>query len=951
MDTFQTTTLPKPAVGALTFDTSIAMPKGPHGTAAHCGMLSKFIQKQTHGTGNHQARQIQWQVSRAVFDLKARSDRVIEENRRMAQTLADLQQGQEYLVEQLALHQKREELAIMREQQDGKRIRELENRLSLLLLAPLPDQPITITAAEPRRFAICQAQRSEQAGKEPEGRVPTPPSGESGTVPEDAVGKAGRDASQVLSESDGHCVASLPGAVADEAASTEEFDALGEVPSLDIHPVDGVTAPGGRDLPHEPENQAPPAAAVAAGDDTESDIIDLLNEVVAATAAQDGMPADTPAGDATEVAGQDAEIIDREETVESSSLNTNYVLETPRGPLMATDTPELAAAEVPAEPDVILTLLDEIPCDRPGGKRPPTDAPEKRAWVTPGGGPPPPGAEESAAGKGGGVATDPSVLAGAEDCLENIADADTNTFEVIELTEEAIIGQLPDQVPLPECGSASGQAPVPMQEAGGTGPEDTGGPSPRPEGKTARAKVLFGRGKLACQRKDYVKAIDLFSRYLELAPDDPRGSYNLAILHYRMKNYSQAAVDARKSLDLGYANAEKIMTKINLKLGPDAAPDAGVGNSVSDAWLETETVHHMRGPAAAVAAQQDTRAMAPPAAEGDMLRHTVLEDELLDLSVVSLPGGAAVDPLLNDETTLIEPTKAAVAQNPIPTVGERKEDLTAAKHLFLDGMNAYRNKDYRPALEHFGRFAALRPQEAKGHYNLAIIHYRLKDYDRAMECARRAQDLGAGSARKIVKKIEAKMAGRKAAGAPEHLQAAAEDAPEPLSFSAAENGGATGIEDTAAIWGADELEEEINQALFSQVAEESPDGGREEVILFDPKPEGAKDPVDETAADPFDPNPRKVDPDGVFQNERLKYLFELGRMAVEKKEYLKAIQHFSKVTRLAPGDPRGYYHLADVSFRLRFYETAREHATRAIELGSTAANRILSQITALQLPA
>jgi hypothetical protein len=40
-----------------------------------------------------------------------------------------------------------------------------------------------------------------------------------------------------------------------------------------------------------------------------------------------------------------------------------------------------------------------------------------------------------------------------------------------------------------------------------------------------------------------------------------------------------------------------------------------------------------------------------------------------------------------------------------------------------------------------------------------------------------------------------------------------------------------------------------------------------------------------------------------------------------------------------------------VSFQLRFYETARQHANRAIELGSAAANNILSQISALQVPA
>ena len=97
--------------------------------------------------------------------------------------------------------------------------------------------------------------------------------------------------------------------------------------------------------------------------------------------------------------------------------------------------------------------------------------------------------------------------------------------------------------------------------------------------------------------------------------------------------------------------------------------------------------------------------------------------------------------------------------------------------------------------------------------------------------------------------------------------------------------------------------------------------------------------------------PDKGDPEQFFQNERLKNIFKLGQIAVENKEYLKAIQHFTKITHLAPQDPRGYYHLAEVSFQLRFYETARQHANRAIELGSTAAKNILNQISALQVPA
>ncbi|MFZ0611525.1 MAG: tetratricopeptide repeat protein [Desulfobacterales bacterium] len=914
-------------------------------------MLSKLIRKQVHGAGNQHGREFRRQLSQAVFDLKARSDRVLEENQRIAQVLADLQRGQAYLVEQLAVHQQREELAILREQRDGQRIRELENRLSLLLLAPLQDQPITIAAPAARRFAICQAKQSEPATEEPEGLELRPASDATDPAPEDDGGGGGRAVSQALSASDSLCGDSPPDGLAPEASSTDELDALGEVPSLDMQPAVEATAHADQDRPPQLENLEATVEAVAADADAESDIIDLLNEVDAVDTAQDHWPADMPAAEAKAPDRQESEEIEVDETVESSSLNTNYVLEAPRGTMMATATPEPPADEMPVELDAIITLLDEIHRDGPAEEPAPAADPEKSERLEAAAGSTPMSAGEPAAGQSDGISTDRFASDAIEDCLENIEDADTNTFEVIELKEEAIIGRAADGVARPGSDPASGPGPAAVEDAGGAGPEETGRLSPETQGQTARAKVLFGRGKLACQRKDYVKAIDFFNRYLGLAPDDPRGSYNLAILHYRMKDYRQAAANARKALDLGYTNAEHIMAKITLKSAPAAAVAAGGQKSVSDALFETETVHHMTLPAA-VAAEEDGQttvhreAGRPADTDGELLRHTVLEDDLLDLS-----SGAVLDPLLNDETVLIEPAGAAVKQTSGPAVAEKRDDGAAAKRFFVDGMSAYRKKDYRAGREHFSRFAALRPQEAKGHYNLAIIHYRLKDYPQALECARRAQDLGAGAARGIIQKIESKTAGPKAAGAPAPVGPAPGTPSEPLGFPAAENHTGTGMADTASIWGADELEEEINQALISAAVDEPPAGGKEDELLFEARFEGEKELFDETAAGPVAPTPREEDPEEVFQNERLKNLFELGRAAVENKDYLKAIQHFSKVTHLAPHDPRGYYHLADVSFRLRFYETAREHATRAIELGSAAAQNILSQITAQQLPA
>ena len=958
MDRFHPSTLPKPAVESLAFDTSHTLPAGPHAPAAHDGMLSKLIRQQGRGAENPHERDFRRQLRRALSDLKDRSDRVLEENRRMAQALADLQQGQAHLVEQLALHQQREELAVMRERQDGKRIRELENRLSLLLLAPLQDQPITIAAPAAQRFAICQTKQSEPAAEEPDDRASTVAAEASDPSPAADRDDVGRAVSQAFPAGENPGVDSPPDGLAHQASSIDEWDALGEVPPLDLQPADEARTHAGRERPQQPPILEASLEEVAAEPDAESDIIDLLHEIDAADRAQDPLAAELQDAADTAPDGPDGEESVVNETTESSSLNTHYVLEAPRGAMLATETADPPTDEMPVETDSIITLLDEIHCDRAShGPVPATDL-EKCEWPEPVDVSTPPLVEEPVVGEGGGPAGDRVAAGAVEDCLENLEDADTNALEVIDLTKEAVGGQAPGPAARPGSEPPAGPAPMLAQEAARKESWDPGGPSPETKGKSARAKVLFGRGKLACQRKDYVKAIDFFNRFLDLVPDDPRGCYNLAILHYRMKEYRRAAAHARKALDLGYSNAEPIMAKITLKSASVAAAEAAGKKSASDALLETETVHHMSLPAAAEAQEdRQTTARGTDAASagtgGGLLRHTVLEDDLLDLSPGGPASGAALDPLLNDETALMEPAGARQAPTPLPPVAGNRDAGAAARRFFVDGMRAYRKKDYRAGLAHFSRFAAVRPQEAKGHYNLAIIHYRLKDYPKALECARRAQELGAGAARDIVKKIETKTASRGAVGAHAPSGPAARTPGDPSRLSAADNRAGTGMADTASIWGADELEEEINQVLISAAADDPPNGRgeKEDEILFETTFGGEKESAGKPAEGQVTATMTAEEPEGVFQNERLKNIFDLGRAAVENKDYLKAIQHFSKVTRLAPNDHRGYYHLADVSFRLRFYETAREHATRASELGSAAARNILGQITARQLPA
>ncbi|MGD8951121.1 MAG: hypothetical protein PVG62_10255, partial [Desulfobacterales bacterium] len=216
------------------------------------------------------------------------------------------------------------------------------------------------------------------------------------------------------------------------------------------------------------------------------------------------------------------------------------------------------------------------------------------------------------------------------------------------------------------------------------------------------------------------------------------------------------------------------------------------------------------------------------------ITHTaVLEDNLFEPATVD-PSRGAIDPLLSDETASIDPAAVTASQKSFPAGPDEPGDQAAAKQFFADGMAAYQKKEYRTGVEHFRGFVALMPDEPKGHYNLAILHYRLKEYETALDCARRAQGLGGGSAQKIIQKIESKIARQRSSDEKSAVVDATQELFEDrMNFPATEIDDSTGAEDTASIWDADELGEEINQSLFSAATEENQTGKKDDLIVFD----------------------------------------------------------------------------------------------------------------------
>ena len=73
------------------------------------------------------------------------------------------------------------------------------------------------------------------------------------------------------------------------------------------------------------------------------------------------------------------------------------------------------------------------------------------------------------------------------------------------------------------------------------------------------------------------------------------------------------------------------------------------------------------------------------------------------------------------------------------------------------GNDAYRQSKYLQAIDYFSKAVDLAPETPVGYLNLAVLAYRLKDFEASADHAKRAIGLGSQSAVKILEKAESKM--------------------------------------------------------------------------------------------------------------------------------------------------------------------------------------------------
>jgi tetratricopeptide (TPR) repeat protein len=377
-------------------------------------------------------------------------------------------------------------------------------------------------------------------------------------------------------------------------------------------------------------------------------------------------------------------------------------------------------------------------------------------------------------------------------------------------------------------------------------------------------------GQEALKKKDFDKAIEYFLKVVDILPTAGTIILNLADLYFLKKEYEAARKYAIQALELGEESATLVLENINTVL----APDAGLPS------IE-KSVEKIAGDVIA--------------------REEGYKDEAEEVEDTIFIEQAALNEAF-DSTDNITPSSVedAVSKDDAKKIDHNKN--VARKFMAL-GVKAAGLKDYHKAIEHFSKAVEILPDSAAGFCNLAVLNYRLKEYETANMYAQKAIVLGSSSAIRILEKIK---------------QVMGADLKSPAKFEPAA---------------------EIEKIKSSQVAKK--DEGETFFI------ESAAATLDEfMKIEKQNQSDLAVDSSLREKDAVVNDSFRLGLEALEKKQFHKAIRLFNKVVELLPNGIPSYIHLTKIHYSLGEYPQARKHAEKALALGDYTLKPILEKIDA-----
>ncbi|MBW2252382.1 MAG: hypothetical protein JRF60_17610, partial [Deltaproteobacteria bacterium] len=404
-------------------------------------------------------------------------------------------------------------------------------------------------------------------------------------------------------------------------------------------------------------------------------------------------------------------------------------------------------------------------------------------------------------------------------------------------------------------------------------------------------------GQEALKKEDYDNAIEHFLKVVDILPTAGTVVLNLADLYFIKKEYEAAKKYAAQALELGEEGATVVLDKINAVLAPDTGMPSVEKNREEVAKDVTAGEEGYKKGSEDIALESDDYAK-PHTKATEQEPEQEIVNELEDTICIELDAlNEAID---STEDTAPGAIEDAVSKDDDEKIDPKKDD--ARKYTSL-GVEAAGQKDYHKAIEHFSKAVEILPDNAAGFCNLAVLNYRLKEYETAYRDAQKAIYLGSPSATQILEKIKLVMV--------------------------ADLKSTDGFKPAA----------EIGKIKSSQVAKK--DEGEtffieSDAVTLDEFMKTEKQNQSDSAVDAS-----LREKDAVVNDN-----FKLGLAAVEKKEFRKAIEHFNKVVELLPNGIPSYIHLTKAHYYLREYSQARKHAEKAFDLGDYTLKPILEKIDA-----
>ncbi len=401
----------------------------------------------------------------------------------------------------------------------------------------------------------------------------------------------------------------------------------------------------------------------------------------------------------------------------------------------------------------------------------------------------------------------------------------------------------------------------------------------------ADARKYMTLGVKAAEQKDYNKAVEHFTKAVEILPDNPAGFFNLAVLNYRLKEYETAYMCAEKAIELGSLSATKILEKIKpVMVAPLKSP------------AEFE-----------------------PAAEVDKTKTPLVAKKNESETFFIESAAATLDDFLEAEKQ---------NQSDLTVDASLKEKDAVVNDSFRLGVAALEKKEFHKAIWHFNEVVELLPNGIPSYIHLATIHYSLGQYPQARKYAEKAFDLGDYTLKPILEKIDAKLA-EESAPSPSTKSMGLKEREKP----------AEAIEDT-------EEEPEVPESHADAEPDKKAveDESEPETIVEMPDVESIEPVALAEAADSRDnKTPASIEKAVSKDDDARKYM-TLGVEATEQKDYHKAVEHFSKAVEILPDNAAGFCNLAILQYQLEDYKTARKHAEKSLNLGLHSAQSILTKI-------